>query len=72
MHMKRLEPFLKSMQQLARVAEEVFSEVPYTMGYVWVSPAPCTGTTAHERTYGAITGPDEIYASGILERPRII
>lgn len=41
MYMKRLEPFLVSMQQFCEVAKavEVFFRVSYIMAYIWVSLA---------------------------------
>ena len=38
-YMKRLEPFLVSMQQFRRTAEDTaaFIELPLAMAYVWVS-----------------------------------
>jgi hypothetical protein len=40
MYLKRLEPFLESMQQFSEAVEaaEVFSRVSHIMAHVWVSP----------------------------------
>lgn len=65
MYMKRLEPFLVSMNAFIEVAEvaEVFVDVSDVNSYLWVSNREhFRGNLLQENKLMVFAGPDEIYS----------